>query len=61
MSSDMNGVTSTENNSKPLPDTHRIFPSSLDDEIVISGVAGRYPICDNVGELRENLFNKVGS
>lgn len=61
MSSNMNGDSSTENNYKPSSDTHRIFPSSPDDEIVISGVAGRYPICDNVGELRENLFNKVGS
>lgn len=48
-----------EKNYKLSLDTHRIFPLTPDDEIVISGVAGRYPNCDNVEELRENLFNKV--
>lgn len=60
MSSNKNGNISTESNYKPSSDPHRIFASTPDDEIVISGVAGRYPNCDNVDELRENLFNKVG-
>lgn len=51
---------STKMDPKPSADTHRIFPSSPDDEIVISGIAGRYPSCDNADEFRENLFNKVG-
>jgi len=29
------------------------------DEIVISGIAGRFPDSDNMSQLRENLFNKV--
>lgn len=60
MSLKMGEKVLTERNYKPSSDKHRIFPSTPDDEIVISGVAGRYPSCDNVGELRENLFNKVG-
>ncbi|XP_018393255.1 PREDICTED: fatty acid synthase-like [Cyphomyrmex costatus] len=30
-----------------------------DEEIVISGIAGRFPGSDNINHLRENLFNKV--
>ncbi|XP_014486023.1 PREDICTED: fatty acid synthase-like, partial [Dinoponera quadriceps] len=29
------------------------------DEIVISGIAGRFPDTDNMKQLQENLFNKV--
>jgi len=29
------------------------------EEIVISGIAGRFPRSDNMNQLRENLFNKV--
>ena len=29
------------------------------DEIVISGIAGRFPDSDNIKHLQENLFNKV--
>ncbi|XP_011695514.1 PREDICTED: fatty acid synthase-like [Wasmannia auropunctata] len=29
------------------------------EEIVISGIAGRFPDSDNVNQLRENLFNKI--
>lgn len=60
MSSNMSENILTERNYKPSSNKHRIFASTPDDEIVISGIAGRYPSCDNVGELRENLFNKVG-
>lgn len=37
----------------------RVFPKSPGDEIVISGISGRYPECDNVEELSYNLYNKV--
>ncbi|XP_031637736.1 fatty acid synthase-like, partial [Contarinia nasturtii] len=37
----------------------RIFPSCPEEEIVISGIAGRYPSCDNVEEFRYNLYNKI--
>ncbi|KYN18124.1 Fatty acid synthase [Trachymyrmex cornetzi] len=29
------------------------------EEIVISGIAGRFPHSDNMNQLRENLFNKI--
>ncbi|XP_067204115.1 fatty acid synthase-like [Linepithema humile] len=29
------------------------------DEIVISGIAGRFPDSDNIKQLQENLFNKI--
>jgi fatty acid synthase, animal type len=29
------------------------------EEIVISGISGRFPNSDNMHQLRENLFNKV--
>ncbi|XP_011066185.1 PREDICTED: fatty acid synthase-like [Acromyrmex echinatior] len=29
------------------------------EEIVISGIAGRFPNSDNMNELKENLFNKI--
>jgi len=29
------------------------------EEIVISGIAGRFPSSDNMNQLRENLFNEV--
>jgi len=29
------------------------------DEIVISGIAGRFPNSDNLKELQENLMNKT--
>jgi len=29
------------------------------EEIVISGITGRFPNSDNMNHLRENLFNKV--
>lgn len=30
-----------------------------DEELVISGMAGRFPESDNVDELAHNLYNKV--
>lgn len=35
-----------------------IFPDT-DDEIVISGISGRFPSSANVAELAQNLYNKV--
>jgi len=29
------------------------------EEIVISGIAGRFPESDNIKHLQENLFNKI--
>lgn len=33
--------------------------SMTGDEIVISGIAGRFPNSDNINELQKNLFNKI--
>lgn len=32
---------------------------NVDDEIVISGVSGRFPNSDNMAEFAHNLYNKV--
>ena len=39
----------------------RIRPATPGDEIVISGVSGRFPSAKNVTEFAHKLFNKVGS
>lgn len=49
----------TEKSYKPSNETFRIFPSSPEEEIVISGLAGRYPSSDNAEELSHHLYNKV--
>lgn len=50
----------TEKNYAPNSnESIRIFPSCPEEEIVITGMAGRYPSCDNVEEFRHHLFNKV--
>jgi hypothetical protein len=38
----------------------RAFATSPQDEIVISGIAGRFPKSANVTEFADNLYNKVG-
>lgn len=35
------------------------FCEDRDEEIVISGMAGRFPNCESVDELTYNLYNKV--
>lgn len=50
----------TEKNYVPNKiESSRIFPSCPEEEIVISGMAGRYPNCDNTEEFRHHLYNKV--
>lgn len=39
----------------------RIFASCADEEIVISGISGRFPSSDNVDEFSKNLYNKVST
>lgn len=43
----------------PRSENYRVFPDAPEEEIVISGVSGRFPSCDNVEELSHNLYNKV--
>ncbi|XP_055853304.1 fatty acid synthase-like [Episyrphus balteatus] len=56
-------VLSSENDI-PRPDLsrpqyYRSHPSSKGDEIVISGMSGQFPKSDNIGEYRQNLYDKV--
>lgn len=37
----------------------RTHSSNADDEIVISGISGKFPQCKNVDEFSYNLYNKV--
>ena len=37
----------------------RAFPATPDDEIVISGISGRFPNSQNMNEYGHNLFNMV--
>lgn len=37
----------------------RIFAESPDDEIVISGISGKFPNSKNLTEFSHNLYNKV--
>lgn len=39
----------------------RIRAASPNDEIVISGISGKFPSAKNVAEFAEKLYNKVGS
>lgn len=39
----------------------RIRPATPGDEIVISGVSGRFPSAKTVTEFAHKLYNKVGS
>ncbi|KAL9890872.1 fatty acid synthase-like [Glossina fuscipes fuscipes] len=37
----------------------RIYPETDGDEIVISGMSGKFPSCENVAELKYKLYNKI--
>lgn len=39
--------------------TRRVICEDPDDEIVISGISGRFPNSANVAEFAHNLYNKV--
>lgn len=37
----------------------RVYASNPDDEIVISGISGKFPSAKNVAEFSDKLYNKV--
>lgn len=37
----------------------RTLPATADDEIVISGIAGKFPSCNDVLQFADNLYQKV--
>lgn len=37
----------------------RIRPERVDDEIIISGISGKFPNARNMAEFSHNLYNKV--
>lgn len=39
----------------------RARPIDPDDEIVITGISGKFPNAENVSEFAKNLYNKVNS
>ncbi|XP_012543114.2 fatty acid synthase isoform X2 [Monomorium pharaonis] len=39
--------------------TYKLLDGINPEDIVISGISGRFPDSDNMNQLRENLFNKV--
>lgn len=39
----------------------RIHPTTPDEEIVISGMAGTFPNSHDIDEYKHNLYNKVSS
>jgi acyl transferase domain-containing protein len=41
------------------PSFSRAFATSPQEEIVISGISGRFPKCADVSEFADNLYNKV--
>lgn len=48
-----------EANPKKNKKYSRSFPESEGDEIVISGMAGKFPNSHNIEEYEHNLYNKV--
>ncbi|KAB0795973.1 hypothetical protein PPYR_10034 [Photinus pyralis] len=40
-------------------DAHMNGPSAVVDDVVISGISGRFPECDNIEELKQKLFEGV--
>jgi fatty acid synthase, animal type len=37
----------------------RVYPLTPEDEIVISGISGRFPSSDNMHDFAHNLYNKI--
>jgi fatty acid synthase, animal type len=37
----------------------RVYPLTPEDEIVISGISGRFPNSKNISDFGDNLYNKV--
>ena len=37
----------------------RVYPLTPEDEIVISGISGRFPSSNNMHDFAHNLYNKV--
>lgn len=53
----MNNIPKVKRSVKTLES--RIRPVTPDDEIVISGISGKFPKAKNVSEFADNLYNKV--
>lgn len=49
----------SENQTTTLCNGKRLIAESPEEEIVISGIAGRFPDSDDMKHFKENLFNKV--
>jgi acyl transferase domain-containing protein len=50
----------TEENMENRRMSKNVFPLTImKDDIVISGISGRFPESDSVDEFRDNLYNNV--
>lgn len=52
-------MASVETQPKQKKMFSRIYPETPDDEIVISGISGRFPSSSNLHEFAYNLYNKI--
>ncbi|XP_055905959.1 fatty acid synthase-like [Eupeodes corollae] len=59
MASRFGNDTNTPRPDLSRPQYYRSHPLNKDDEIVISGMSGRFPKSDNIAEYSENLYNKL--
>ncbi|XP_023309306.2 fatty acid synthase [Lucilia cuprina] len=52
-------ISSTSGSEKKYKKYSRIFPETEGDDIVISGISGKFPNCHNTAEYEYNLYNKI--
>lgn len=54
-------LKSTESAMAPSVKLSRTHPETEGDEIVISGMSGKFPNSDNINQYEYNLYNKVNT
>lgn len=54
-----NGNSNTAAASSDSPSAEKNMQWQVDEEIVISGISGRFPEADNIDELKTNLYEHV--
>jgi len=52
-------VTESTDLSMDIKEQSNLYGSVDPDEVVITGIAGRFPGSNNINELKENLLNKM--
>ncbi len=54
-----NSNTSAASSASPSSTENKNMQWQMDEEIVISGISGRFPEADNIDELKTNLYEHV--